>query len=125
MGIEIMTKFPLEPPKVWKLAEYAPKNLYFMLFLAFCVTFGPIVEEIFFRGFLYNALKIHFPVIFAAIVQATVFALVHPYDLMNRLSTFLIGIGLIIVYERRKNLVSPILVHCMMNFTFILRILLK
>ena len=123
--IEIMTKSPMEPPEAWKWAEYAPKNFYFMLFLIFCFTFAPIVEEIFFRGFLYNALKIHFPVIFAAIVQATIFAFIHPYDLMNRLNVFLIGIGLVIVYEKRKNLISPIIVHSMFNFSWALIILLK
>ena len=121
--IEIITKSPINSPLIWKWAEYAPKNFYFILFLITCFTFVPIIEEIFFRGFLYNALKTHLPSIFAAIIQATIFAMVHPYDLMNRLKIFLTGIALIIVYEKRKTLMSPIIVHGMLNFFWVLKIL--
>ena len=123
--VGILAKSPIKASEFWKWTEYAPINQYFVFFLLLSFTIAPIIEEVFFRGFLYNALKIHMPMVLATVLQAAVFALVHPYDLMHRLSTFLIGIGLVIVYERRKNLVSPILVHCMINFTWALRIVLK
>ena len=123
--VGILTKLPIKTPEVWKWTEYAPINQYFIFFLILSFAIIPIIEEVFFRGFLYNSLKIHMPMILATVLQAAVFALAHPYDLMNRLTTFLIGIGLVIIYERRKNLFSPILVHCMINCTWVLRIVLK
>lgn len=125
MLIGTLTKLPVKSPELWMWSEYEPINAYFVFFLILTITILPIIEEVFFRGFLYNALKNHMPIVLASVLQATVFAFAHPYDLMNRLSTFLIGIGLVIVYERRKNLVSPILVHCMINFGWALRFFVK
>jgi tetratricopeptide (TPR) repeat protein len=51
------------------------------------------------------------PVFIAVIVQAIAFAIVHPYSLGERIFVFLLGIGLAIVYEKRKSLIAPIFVH--------------
>ncbi|MBW1780963.1 MAG: CPBP family intramembrane metalloprotease [Deltaproteobacteria bacterium] len=123
--VGILTKLPIKAPEVWKWAEHAPLNQYFIFFLFLAFAVIPVIEEVFFRGFLYNAFKTYMPIALAAVLQAIVFALVHPYDLMNRLCTFLTAIGLVIVYERRKSLVSPILVHCMINFIWVLGIVSK
>jgi hypothetical protein len=81
------------------------------VFLTLLFTLVPVAEELFFRGFLYNALKSRMPVFIAVIVQAIAFAIVHPYSLGERIFVFLLGIGLAIVYEKRKSLIAPIFVH--------------
>jgi membrane protease YdiL (CAAX protease family) len=85
------------------------------VFLTLLFTLVPVAEELFFRGFLYNALKSRMPVFIAVIVQAIAFAIVHPYSLGERIFVFLLGIGLAIVYEKRKSLIAPIFVHGVKN----------
>ncbi len=123
--MEIVLGTSVEPPKVLEWTDRAPRNVYLILFLTFGFLITPVVEEIFFRGFLYNALKQHLPIMIAAITQAAIFAIVHPYDIMNRIQIFLFGIFLVVFYERRKNLLTPITMHSLLNFSWALKILLK
>ncbi len=100
----------------WRFLEYAPANFGFVVFFSILsFTLGPISEELFFRGFLYNALKSRLPVLVAIIIQATIFALVHPYGIVGRTSIFLFAIALVIVYERRESLLAPVCVHGLAN----------
>ena len=70
--MEILIKLPIKAPEVWKWTEYAPINQYFIFFLFLSFAIIPIIEEVFFRGFLYNSLKIYMPMVLATILQATV-----------------------------------------------------
>lgn len=94
-------------------------SLFFFLSIL-CFTFIPIIEEVFFRGFLYNALKSRMPIVVAVILQSIVFTYGHPYNSLELIRIFLIGIAFAIIYEKRKNLLSPIFVHGIMNFSFFL-----
>jgi hypothetical protein len=82
-----------------------------------------VVEEFFFRAFLYNALRSRMNVSLAVVLQALVFTAVHIYPLYYSMLIFLIGIALALVYERRKNLLSPILVHALINSAALVPIL--
>lgn len=93
----------------------APSGAVFISLLAVVITLGPVAEELFFRGFLYNAFKSRMSVANAAALQALVFAAFHQYDLFNSLRIFLFGIAFVIVYEKRKNLLSPISAHVFVN----------
>ncbi|MBI5025714.1 MAG: CPBP family intramembrane metalloprotease [Nitrospirae bacterium] len=99
----------------WKWIHYGPNNTLKILFLIMGFTLAPVAEELFFRGFLYNAFKTRLPISLAAVIQAVLFAIIHPYSLANRFLIFLIGIALVIVYEKRKTLLSPIIVHGIKN----------
>jgi membrane protease YdiL (CAAX protease family) len=79
------------------------------------VAVAPIAEEVFFRGMLYNALRRRLPVIVAALIQAILFGLVHPFGVVDRLAIVLIGLVLAAVYEWRKTLVAPMLLHALIN----------
>jgi membrane protease YdiL (CAAX protease family) len=74
-------------------------------------TIGPLVEEIFFRGFAYNALRARVGVFAALIAQAGLFAFVHPVEIAHRGAVFLIGIVLATVYDWRKTLATPVVMH--------------
>jgi hypothetical protein len=100
----------------WDFLHYTPSNpLSLSSFLLLSITVAPVAEELFFRGFLYNSLKSRLPISVAAIAQAVVFALIHPYAMSGKLTVFLTGIALVIVYEKRKTLLAPIFVHCVHN----------
>lgn len=88
-------------------------QLIILLILGFTIT--PVIEELFFRGFLYNALKTRTSLSIATIIQAAIFTFYHQYDLLASLTVFLLGIALAIIYEKRKNLLAPIFVHGLSN----------
>ncbi len=78
-------------------------------------TVAPVAEEVFFRGFLFNALKsrLSFPI--AISLQALLFALCHKENPFNTFVIFLLGLGLAIIYDHKKSLTTPILVHALKN----------
>lgn len=76
---------------------------------------APPIEEIFFRGMLYNALRRRLHMVLAAPLQAVVFSLFHPFGLADRAVILLIGIVLAVFYEWRKTLLAPMLLHFMIN----------
>jgi membrane protease YdiL (CAAX protease family) len=93
--------------------EKSEHSLVPLILLATIVA--PIVEETFFRGFLYNALRSVLPVWLAAIGQAVLFGAGHIYEPLGIFATFVIGLILATIYEWRKTLIAPMIVHCMYN----------
>lgn len=85
---------------------------------------GPIAEEIFSRGIVYSFLRQFFSVSVSVIVSAVLFALLHKAGL-RFIYTFIGGIFLSYVYEKKRNLFHPILLHSLINvFGLILGIFL-
>ncbi len=111
--VEHIIQEPLDNP--WVRFGKVQMNSKLILFLTILFTIVPVAEELFFRGFVYNALSQRFNIYFCALMQAIIFALFHyknPYNsIYNLISIFLMGIILVITYERRKTLLSPVLVH--------------
>jgi hypothetical protein len=80
------------------------------------VTIGPVAEEVFFRGFLYNALGRVCPIGVAVCLQAVLFAAAHRYEApVIRVLTVCLGLALAGLYEWRRTLVAPVFVHAMWN----------
>ena len=96
------------------------KRLYLLLIAM--ITFGPVAEELLFRGLLYNALRQWVAPLIAVFIQAMVFALVHyrcpDTKITSLLFVFAMGVVLASVYEWRKTLWSPIALHVLKNFAF-------
>jgi membrane protease YdiL (CAAX protease family) len=92
-------------------------SLPLMLVIAvFAVTLGPVVEEIFFRGFLYNALRRRrLPAVLAACLQSALFAIMHQYGAYGSVVVFFLGMVLTGIYCWRRTLVAPILTHSCIN----------
>jgi membrane protease YdiL (CAAX protease family) len=85
------------------------------------VTLAPLMEELFFRGFLYPVLarRIGLPV--AVFVTALAFALLHGAQLMFSwgpvLVIFLVGIVLTLVRAKRDSVAASLLIHMAYNGT--------
>ena len=90
--------------------------LFSSLFVA-CIV-GPIVEEIFFRGFFYPALRKYLGVGRTMVVTAILFAMVHE-NMFAFLPIFFLGLVLCYLYEKRANLLSCISLHMMHNTVFL------
>jgi membrane protease YdiL (CAAX protease family) len=56
-----------------QIASYGPNSLVLILLLFFGFTISPIIEELFYRGFLYNALKTKTSILIATILQSAFF----------------------------------------------------
>lgn len=78
------------------------------------IVAAPVAEEVFFRGFLFGALRRRFPFWAAAVISAAVFGAFHVIPLLIPLMVF-VGIGLAYVYERRGSLLASIAAHSAFN----------
>ena len=86
-----------------------------LVFLAVLVVLiGPIVEEVFFRGFAYSALKKRCGVRKAMVLTAVIFAALHA-NLFGFLPIMLLGFLLAFVYEKTGSLISSITIHALHN----------
>ena len=83
------------------------------------VIFGPIFEEILYRGLMYNKLKEISNAFIAVFISSIFFALLHipGYGFnIKMFSLVLDGILLTYCYEKTNNIYVPILVHSINNF---------
>lgn len=74
----------------------------------------PVIEEILFRGVLYQALRLRMPVGSAALLSAIVFALLHG-QIVLLIPFTIMGVILALIYERSGSLWPTILVHACNN----------
>lgn len=82
--------------------------------LAILFILSPIFEEVLFRGLIGQKLKPHFSFKIYIFLQALIFSLIHSHPLQI-LYTFLLGIVLGLIYEKHKNIFSPIMLHIGFN----------
>ena len=122
--LEILFKTQRGIDSVLQWLQSTPNTYLSLTILIMAVSIGPVAEEFFFRGFLYNALKTRLPLWLAAVIQAAIFAVIHNYGVLNSIAIFLLGIAFVIVYERRKTLLSPIIVHILINAMWVVPLLL-
>ena len=80
----------------------------------FAAIFGPIAEEVFFRGFVYNAVKKKFGIMVSVFSTAIIFSLLHAH-IVGFLPIMVLGVLLAYLYEKTGSLVAPITVHIIHN----------
>ena len=114
--------FSIEPPphplvEVFLEEEKAPLVTAYSIFLA-CIV-GPFLEEIFFRGFCYPAMKNRWGKSWALVLTSAFFAAIHQ-NLFAFIPVFILGLALGYLYEKRGTLISSITLHSIHNSVFIL-----
>jgi membrane protease YdiL (CAAX protease family) len=96
----------------------------------------PIGEELFFRGFLYGALRRKIRPLGAVLISAVIFSAFHlpiagPIAALTNgygtvvIGTLLVGLITAIVYEYSGSLLAPIMAHMGLNMSFVLFIAMK
>ena len=99
-----------------------------VLIAVFAVTLGPLMEELFFRGFLYPVLARRFGMSTGVSVSALGFGLMHAaqygYSWASVLLIFLVGLVLGAVRARKDSVAAGFLVHAGYNGTIILMLLI-
>lgn len=94
----------------------APVLIAYSIFLASVV--GPVIEEIFFRGFLYPILRQKWGRTAGMVITSSIFAFIH----QNQFAfwpIFILGMGLVYLYEKRDNLIAPMTMHLVHNTIFL------
>jgi len=83
---------------------------------------APVAEEIFFRGFLYRAVRRRFSVPWSVVISAAVFAIAHIY-LLSIPVIFVDGVILALLFEWRQSLATSIAAHAANNLLIFLILL--
>jgi membrane protease YdiL (CAAX protease family) len=78
------------------------------------VIFAPMVEEIFFRGFLFQGFRQRYGWINAALLSSAIFAAAH-LDLASLIPTFVLGNVLAYVYHKSNSLWPGMILHFLVN----------
>lgn len=112
----IMNIFKYVPEKQVVVDIFFKEENKTFLFLMgiFAGVVGPMIEELFFRGFAYSALRKRVGVFAAAFMTAGAFAALHAYA-VGFLPIFAIGLMLTCLYEKTGTLVAPIAAHIAHN----------
>jgi membrane protease YdiL (CAAX protease family) len=115
--VERFLPFPKQTPFEDLLRRHAA----IILIAVFAVTLGPLMEELFFRGFLYPVLARRFGIITGISVTALGFGLMHAsqygYSWASVLVICLVGVVLGVVRARTDSVASGFLVHMAYNGT--------
>jgi len=89
----------------------------------FAVSFGPLMEELFFRGFLYPVVARRFGVAIGILATSVAFGLIHAAQLAFAwglvLIVFLVGLVLTIVRARTGSVGASFVVHVAYNSTLV------
>ncbi len=119
---------------VVKLPDQVDTNLApaaFVTFVIYAVLVAPVTEEFVFRGLLYRSVRDRRGVALGAIASAVPFGLVHfvvnvPWEgvIALQITMVVTGIGLALIYERRKNLVADIAGHAAFNLVAVVAVAL-
>ncbi len=114
MTVIRLTGWEPTPQPVFELlyGETRPSVMWYAMWLV--VLLGPIVEELFFRGLAYTALKRRLGIGWAMVLSAFVFSLLH-LDPVGFVPIMVLGVLLAYLYERTGSLVTPMVVHVVHN----------
>ncbi len=114
--VMIAAIFNYQPPQqaIFKLF-LQEKRFWFLIYsTTIVVLLGPVVEEVFFRAFAYNALKKRWGVPRAMALTAVVFAALHG-TLIGFLPIAALGFLLVYMYEKTGSLIPSITIHILHN----------
>jgi uncharacterized protein len=120
LGLDLLGKF-LPMPKSTPFDQFFARPTDAYLTVAFAVSLGPLMEELFFRGFLYPVLARRLGVAWGILLTALPFGLLHFFQYGSSwgavLIIFLVGVVLTTVRATTKSVASSFLAHVGYNGT--------
>ena len=90
----------------------------FLLEAISSIVFAPILEELIFRGVLFNRLKIRTGIVAAMLISSTIFALGHEFG--GIISAFLFGMCMCIIYLKTDNILMTMSIHFINNLVAVI-----
>jgi hypothetical protein len=120
LGLDLLGRV-LPMPKTTPFDQFFARPSDAYLTVAFAVTLGPLMEELFFRGFLYPVIARRMGVIWGILLTALPFGLIHAFQYGYAwgavLIIFLVGVVLTTVRAATKSVASSFLAHVGYNGT--------
>ncbi len=102
------------PQPVYELIFKEERPFFLVLTFFLIALLGPITEEVFFRGFLYSALKKTLGIASAIIISGFLFSFLH-INLLGFIPILALGVFLAYIREKTGSLVPCITVHIVHN----------
>lgn len=100
---------------------YATIPLGYACFAIAALIFAPIMEELFFRGIIFQKLAITKDPVWALVISALLFTIVHFRS--DIISLFTIGVTFAILYLKTKQIIVPIISHFVYNAIYIAKLI--
>ena len=119
LGFDALGRF-LPMPKTTPFDQFFDRPLDAYLTVAFAITLGPLMEELFFRGFLYPVIARRMGAVWGIILTALPFGLMHYAQYRSWsavLIIILVGVVLTTVRAVTKSVASSFLAHVGYNGT--------
>jgi membrane protease YdiL (CAAX protease family) len=120
LGFDLLGRF-LPMPKTTPFDQFFARPSDAYLTVVFAVTLGPLMEELFFRGFLYPVIARRLGVVWGILLTALPFGLIHAFQYGYAwgavLIVFLVGVVLTAVRAATKSVASSFLAHVGYNGT--------
>lgn len=98
---------------IWDIDSIDAESGIIILDSIITIIFAPLLEELVFRGILFNRLKIRTGIIPAIIISSFIFGIGHEFGGMT--SAFIFGICMCTLYLKTDNILVPISVHFLNN----------
>jgi membrane protease YdiL (CAAX protease family) len=122
VSLDLLSRY-LPMPKNTPFEEFfaRPRDAY--LLVLFAVTLGPLMEELFFRGFLYPVLARRLGVVGGVLLTALPFGLIHYVQYRSWSAVLVVGlVGVVLTVVRvvTKSVAASFLVHVGYNGTLML-----
>ena len=123
LAFDILGRF-LPMPKNTPFDQFFDRPFDAYLTAAFAVTLGPLMEELFFRGFLYPVVARRWGAVWGILLTALPFGLMHFFQYGNSwgavLIVFMVGVVLTTIRAMTKSVASSFLAHVGYNGTLML-----
>jgi hypothetical protein len=119
LGFDMLGRF-LPMPKTTPFDQFFDRPLNAYLTAAFAITLGPLMEELFFRGFLYPVLARRMGAFWGVVLTALPFGLMHFLQYRSWsavLIIFLVGVVLTTIRAVTKSVAASFLAHVGYNGT--------
>lgn len=101
---------------------YKVSNIPFIVTLLSSGIIGPILEELLFRGIVYNKLLTFNNHKKACIITSIMFSIMHFPNIITMIYTFILSFIMIYLYDKYKSLHAPIIFHIAINSTILVLI---
>lgn len=106
-----------------KIVSKLKNNVSYSLLFS-SIIIAPIIEEIFFRKFVYRVIKKKLGIFFGILISSLMFGLIH-YNLYSFGTLFLLSVICTIKFENTGQIFQPILIHSFFNTIMVIFTLVK
>lgn len=94
-----------------------PPNESVLFYFLIVGVIGPVAEELFFRGIIFHTFR-NQGLLLATVISTVLFAVFH-WNGSFPFAQIIGGILFVMILEKEKNLLSPMIVHCLANLTLL------